>query len=59
MFIEIQGGSYTFVDQCTAGCETHANFADESVCLLADNVGDEVLTVHRLQVVLRMLSLYT
>jgi hypothetical protein len=43
----MQGGSY-LVDQfmalvlhgdrCTAGCEAHTNFADESICLFADNV---------------------
>jgi hypothetical protein len=25
-------------DRCTADCEAHANFANESVCLIADNV---------------------
>jgi hypothetical protein len=24
-------------DRCIAGCEAHMNFADESVCLLADS----------------------
>jgi hypothetical protein len=24
-------------DRCTAGCEPHSNFADESVCMMADN----------------------
>jgi hypothetical protein len=35
------------------------NFADESVCLLPDNVRNEVVTIHRSQEVLKMLSLYT
>jgi hypothetical protein len=44
----------TFVDQfmalcftaqcnrCTDGCEIYTNFANESICLLADNVWNEV-----------------
>jgi hypothetical protein len=32
---------------------------DESVCLAADNVRNDVVTVHRSQEVLRMLPLYT
>jgi hypothetical protein len=46
-------------DQCTAGCEAHTNFADESACLTADNVRNEVVTIHRSQEVLKMLSFYT
>jgi hypothetical protein len=45
-------------DQCTTGRERHTNFADESICLLADNVWNEVVTIDRLQEVLKMLSLY-
>jgi hypothetical protein len=33
----------------------HANFDDESICLLADNIQNEVVTIHRSQV-LKMLS---
>jgi hypothetical protein len=39
-------------------CEAHSKFADESICLLADNVWNEVVTIHRPQMVLEMLSLY-
>jgi hypothetical protein len=35
------------------------NFADKSICLLADNIGKEVVTIHRSQVVLKMLFLCT
>jgi hypothetical protein len=37
---------------------THTKFADESICLLADNIWNEVVTIHRPQMVLKMLSLY-
>jgi hypothetical protein len=40
-------------------CEAHTNFADESACLTADNVRNEVATIHRSQEVLKVLSLYT
>jgi hypothetical protein len=49
---------HTFVDQCTAGCEVDTYFANESICLLADNVRNEVVTIHRSHEVLKMLSLY-
>jgi hypothetical protein len=32
----------TFVDQCTTGCEVHTNFADESVCLMAGNIWNQM-----------------
>jgi hypothetical protein len=32
------------------------NFADESACLIAKNVQNEVVTMHRSQVVLKMMS---
>jgi hypothetical protein len=41
---------------CAACCEAHTNFADESACLKADNVRNEVVTIHRSQVVLKILS---
>jgi hypothetical protein len=46
-------------DLCTTGCEVHMNFTHESACLKADNVSDEVVTIHILQDVLKMLPLYT
>jgi hypothetical protein len=39
-------------------CETHTNFADESAFLTADNVRNEVVTVHKSQHKLRMLCFY-
>jgi hypothetical protein len=41
------------------GCEGKTNSADESACLTAKNVHNEVVTIHRSQEVLEMLSLYT
>jgi hypothetical protein len=38
--------------------EEHTNFTDESACLTADIVGNEVVTIHRSQNVFKMLSLY-
>jgi hypothetical protein len=35
--------------------KAHTNFADESVCLTADNVQNEVGKIHRSQEVLKML----
>jgi hypothetical protein len=32
------------------------NFANESACLMADNIWNEVATIHRSQEVLKMLS---
>jgi hypothetical protein len=43
-------------DRCAACREMHTNFADESACLTADNVRNEVVTIHRSQEVLKMLS---
>jgi hypothetical protein len=37
---------------CTTCCEADMNFANESVCLLADNV-QNVVTIHRSQEVLQ------
>jgi hypothetical protein len=45
-------------DRCTAR-EAHTNFADGSICLLADNVRNQVVTIHRSHVMLTILSLYT
>jgi hypothetical protein len=64
----LQGGSYLWRpvhgsvlhgDRCAAGCEAHTDFSDESLCLLTDNVRNEVVTIDRSQEVLKMLSLYT
>jgi hypothetical protein len=36
-FVDRLHGSALHGDRCTAGCEAHTTFADESICLLADN----------------------
>jgi hypothetical protein len=33
-------------DRCTAGCEACTNFLDQSACLMADNVPNEVKFLH-------------
>jgi hypothetical protein len=58
-FVDRLHGSALHSDQCTAGCVVHTNFADESAFLTADNIWNEVVTMHRSQEVLKMLSLYT
>jgi hypothetical protein len=40
----------------TGALPAHANFAVESACLMADNIRNEVVTIHRSQVVFKMLS---
>jgi hypothetical protein len=35
-----------FSDQCTASCDVGMNFADESICLLANYIQNEVVTIH-------------
>jgi hypothetical protein len=45
-------------DRCTAGCEAHTTSADESACLTADNIRNEVAAIHRLQEMPQMLSIY-
>jgi hypothetical protein len=42
---------------CTAGCEVHTNCASESACIMVTNAWIEVVTIHRSQEVLKMLSL--
>jgi hypothetical protein len=63
--LRIQGGCYLcwlvhgsvlHGDRCTIGCKVDTDFADESICLLADNIEIEVLRIHRSQKVLKMLS---
>jgi hypothetical protein len=51
-------GSAFHGDRCTAGCEAHTNFANESIGLLTDNIRNEVVTIRGSQEVLKMLSLY-
>jgi hypothetical protein len=46
-------------DLCTAGYEAHANFVDELICLLANNVLIEVVTIHRPYEMLKFVSIYT
>jgi hypothetical protein len=58
-FVDQFHDSVLLGDQCTTGCEAHTNFADESACLMVDNVWNEVVTIHRSQEVLKMLSHYT
>jgi hypothetical protein len=60
-FIDRFHGSAFHGDRCTARCEARTNFAEESmrVCLLADNVRNKEVTIHRSQEVLKMLFLYT
>jgi hypothetical protein len=48
----------TFADRGAACREAHTNFADESLCLSADNIRHEVVTLHRSQKVFKMLSFY-
>jgi hypothetical protein len=40
------------------GCEAHTNSADETACLRANYVQDEVVKIQRSQEVLKMLSIY-
>jgi hypothetical protein len=42
-------GSALHCGRCAACCEAHANFADESARLTADNVWNEVVTLHSLE----------
>jgi hypothetical protein len=64
--IEIYGEHFYFVDRFYGSAlhgdrgrrSLHTNFADESECLTADSVRNEVVTLQRSQV-LKTLSLYT
>jgi hypothetical protein len=42
----------------TACCEADTNFADESVCLLADKARNETVVIHRSQEALNWRALY-
>jgi hypothetical protein len=57
-FVDWFHGSALHGDRDAACREEHTNFADESASLTADNVRNEVVTIHRSQEVLKMLSLY-
>jgi hypothetical protein len=43
-FVDRFHGSALHGYRCIAGCEAHTNFADESACLTADNILNEVVT---------------
>jgi hypothetical protein len=58
-FVDWFHGSALHGDRGAACREAHTNFSDESACLTADNVRNEVITIHRSQKVLKILSLYT
>jgi hypothetical protein len=45
-------------DRGAACCEAHTNFANESACLAADGLRNEVVTIQKSQEVLKMLALY-
>jgi hypothetical protein len=45
-FVDLFHGYALHGDRCTAGCEEHTKFADKSICLLTDNMRDEVVTIH-------------
>jgi hypothetical protein len=49
-------GSALHGGRCAACYKAHMNFTDESACLAANNVQNEVVTIHRSQEVLKMLS---
>jgi hypothetical protein len=42
--------------QCATCHKAHTNFANESACLTADNIQNEVVTIHRSQEMLKLLS---
>jgi hypothetical protein len=58
-FVSLFHSSALHGDGCIDGCESHTNIADESACLTASNFRIKVITIHRSQEVLKMLSLYT
>jgi hypothetical protein len=49
-------GSALHGGRCTVGREADADFAIKSICLMADNIRNEVLTIHISQEVLKMPS---
>jgi hypothetical protein len=58
-FVDQFHGSALLGDGGAPSREEHTNFADESACLTADNIQNEIVTIHISQEVLKMLSLYT
>jgi hypothetical protein len=58
-FVDRFHGSALHGNQGVACCAAHTNFSDESACLTADDIQNEVVIIHRSQEVLKMLSLYT
>jgi hypothetical protein len=52
-------GSALHGSQGGASCEMHMNSANESACQMADNIRNEVVTIHRSQEVLKMPSSLT
>jgi hypothetical protein len=58
-FVDQFHGSVLHGNQCTTGCEAHMSFADESACLVGDNIQNEVVKIHRSQEVLKILSVDT
>jgi hypothetical protein len=45
-------------DRGAACSEKHTNFADESACLTADNIRNEVVAIHRSQEVLKHADIF-
>jgi hypothetical protein len=45
-------------DRCATCHKAYTNFVDESACLTANNVRNELAAIHKSQEVLKMLSLY-
>jgi hypothetical protein len=58
-FVDRFHGSALHGDRGAACREAPMNFADESARMMADNVRNEVVTIHRQQTVLKMFFLYT
>jgi hypothetical protein len=58
-FVDQFHGSVLHGDQSTASCEAYTDFAYVSTCLMADNIEDEVVTIHRSQEMLKILFRYT
>jgi hypothetical protein len=57
-FLDRFDGSALHGNRGVACREAQTNFADESACLTADTVRNEVVAIHRSQEVSKMLSLY-
>jgi hypothetical protein len=58
-FVVPSQGSELLGDRGAAYWKPHTNVADQSACLTANNVLNEVAIIHTSQEVLKMLSLYT